>query len=245
MTDAEGRYQLDDVVGDWVAVVVRSLGYGATTVWVDLRASTAGATVVAETIVLRRGASVDGRIESVDGEAVEGVGVYLAPAEPEEETAVDAPRSPLKDGYGARVETDARGQFRFRELGPGTWVARLVTPNRAVLHESIELEVGEHAKDVVWVLPCGGTLSGRVSGADGTPLEGAHVSLSSMPGQDIGAPFTATDGLGQFRFEGAVEGSYQLRVSMPGGGDASYVTFVQEHVVPDGRFIDVKLKRKE
>ncbi|MDI3284916.1 carboxypeptidase regulatory-like domain-containing protein [Polyangium sp. 15x6] len=115
---------------------------------------------------------------------------------------------------------DPAGAFRLEKLPPGKYVlgasAEGHPPGKS---ETVEVEVGQTARNVRIALPRAATLSGTVRDEETRkPIAGATLRLDGMAGGggfDIAAPVT-TDAEGAFSLVGVPPGPFSVRVERDG-----------------------------
>ncbi len=117
--------------------------------------------------------------------------------------------------YGAL--TDAQGRFSIKGLPPGQyWMTAErvgfvpLQPDGRVEHQVV-LRPGQHKDDVSVKLVPTGAISGRVTGANGEPVEGIDVATVAS-GAGAG-PSRRTDENGRFRIGGLHPGQYRVKAS--------------------------------
>src|SRR5215469_6320804 len=115
--------------------------------------------------------------------------------------------------YGA--STNADGKFSIANIPKGTYT---VTAKRAgyVMPAGrdgrrafdIVLQPGDRKNDLAVKLTPTGSISGRVTGVDGVPMEGSSVMADDGAGE---GPQSTTDANGNFRIGGLPPGKYRVR----------------------------------
>lgn len=110
--------------------------------------------------------------------------------------------------YGALTTED--GKFSIQSIKPGIWLvtaARVgfVTPRGPRLR--LNLKADEKNSDLRVPLTPVGAISGRVTDAEGRPLEGAAITVESSPARTE----FRTDETGYFRISGLAPGKYRVR----------------------------------
>ena len=115
--------------------------------------------------------------------------------------------------YGAMSGPD--GKFSVTSVIPGSYTvagehAGFVMPSVASARIQVQLRPDEKKSDVSLKMTPTGQITGRVTDADGAPLEGASVMVE---GQGFGS--SATDEKGQFRIGGLAPGKYRVQASGP------------------------------
>jgi protocatechuate 3,4-dioxygenase beta subunit len=76
--------------------------------------------------------------------------------------------------------------------------------------EPIRLKEGEHKTGIEIALIPTGAISGRVTDADGEPVQGVYINAQSNVGAEAGPP---TDESGEFRVGGLAPGKYRLKAT--------------------------------
>lgn len=188
-SDSMGLFAVKDLErGRRFHVFLRAEGY----LPAALEAVAAGSQPLA--VTLEPGASVFGRVEDEDGAPVEEAELRLRPASP-------AGLLELPPGLENRRETvsAADGTFRFDTVAAGRF--ELAASAEGYLSPE-PLGLRAPARDVVFVLARGATVSGRAKTADGDPLAGVFVSAG-----DAGAR-TGDDG--SYRLSGVPFGRQRL-----------------------------------
>jgi len=137
---------------------------------------------ISNSIVLEKAASVSGRVQDQDGNAVGGAVVLLAPLG--------------SDTLGAETRTDETGAFLLEPLHQGQ--RRLEVQSAFYLPFEQWLEIPpEGIRELEVKVDSGFSLKGRVLGPQGQPLAGAYVSWASAADHP-GAPNASTDRSGNF-----------------------------------------------
>ena len=173
--------------------------------------------VRAPDLVLSPEVAVEGRVVDAQGHPLQGVTVFRPP------------------GERSRAMTDDDGRFRLGRLGPDR-TALLCTRFEGYAPAWIPWRARDANGPLEIVLERGGTLEGRVTEWNGTPVRGADVSSGAGP-LAWGQPRTRTDAQGRFRLEGVPPGSPRIWASRPGYAAAD----VSVRLEPGGRLADVDL----
>lgn len=136
------------------------------------------------------------------------------------------------DGDAAAPRSGADGSFRIGQLGEGEWLLQVAVEGRPALPPTnVTLQSGEARADVVFDVPVGARVAGKLVGAPLSP--GMRVSLMPVPtgqaqpfghfvvtGGDFGAS-PAPEGAkalgadGSFAFDGVALGHYTLLLHLP------------------------------
>lgn len=152
--------------------------------------------------VMERGTAVKGVVRDSEGRPAGDVIVKLLPNE--------------------NVRTDADGRFTTPSLPAGQWPITLLHPQYAATAAVIDVPSNDPV--IALVLDRGGSLQGRVAGADGKPIAGARVRANELysewaipVGVGIGA---ITNALGEFHME-RIPVAGQVRVTVEVEADAT------------------------
>lgn len=109
---------------------------------------------------------------------------------------------------------DPEGRFRLENLQRGECLLRVVSESGAVAQRCIELQEGEHVRDVVLALHEPWRVSGRVvRESDGKAVAGAIVKAFSLERKDPSG--VKTDADGRFSIEGVYPGMETLKIEHP------------------------------
>jgi hypothetical protein len=199
-TDDEGGFSFDGVSPGAFRLSARAPRYQeAELTNLELKA---GQDLTRLEIVLRAGATVEGRVLSPDG-----------PAPDAEVTVVQSSTGDFGPYSSLRATTDGDGQYRIDGIPPGkhTLEARAEGYRRAVR----DVDVAPRTPAVDFDLERGLEASGRAVDDGGAPVPGAQVTL--VAGREfMNAQRTLTEADGGFRITGLQEGSYTLRASKDG-----------------------------
>jgi len=151
------------------------------------------------------------------------VGLVLRDGRPATEFSVAAsPLEPGSSGATVRSFVSADGRFRL-PLPPGGWEVRASAPSATEAIARAEVPERGPSAEVVLELDAGGVIEGRVISADGSPIEGARVSVDRgaifafASSQDApGAPQALTGADGTFRLTGVKPGRVPVFAFRPG-----------------------------
>ena len=170
---------------------------------------------------LHRGSAIEGRVTSeATGEPLESVRVRVYDD---------------SGAYQSSDDTDDNGDYEVYGLSPGTYFARaesdaghlgelwddIPCPVDCTLTLGTPIVLGvDHTAQADFVLPLGGSISGRVTGAiTARPLE-SYVTLRDEQGGWVGSRYS--DSSGVFTFAGLAGGSYRAVASANGYLDQLY-----------------------
>lgn len=158
--------------------------------------------------------TIAGRVLTESGEAVEGAQVlaFLFTGQPQS-TARYATTTGSDGSYV--LEGLPAGQFRVTAEKAG-YSNLLVQPGRIEGGTMVELAVSSAAVGIDLVLRRTGSLDGRVTRPDGTPVQNARVVAEVRLGNDrmVGTGRgVVTDSLGRYRLEGVPPGTYVITAS--------------------------------
>jgi protocatechuate 3,4-dioxygenase beta subunit len=208
----DGRFRLDDLQpGKPVALAVSKEGYqGATVGRIEVPQDQPVKVVLEPTF------RIAGTVRDEAGEPVAGAGVGLA---------VNRPAWPaMRRMRGRNVEgwatTDDQGRFELHTLETGR--LRLDVTAKGLVAGGTDLEVREphDVEGVEIVLKRGATLVGKVTGADGAPLEEVSIQSEDKDRGMLafngawGSEMTGADGT--YRLTGLKEGKQRLTASRNG-----------------------------
>ncbi|MDX1502481.1 MAG: carboxypeptidase regulatory-like domain-containing protein, partial [Thermoanaerobaculia bacterium] len=192
-TDADGRFELEVDPGR-LAVTVNANGWqGAQLSEID---APPGGSVTGLEIVLRRGASIVGRIVGGDGRPVSGAQVMTGSG----------------GGMSSSGTTDGDGRYRLEGVETGWQTLRVWHDRLPRITRQVEVEAGENVVDIS--LEEGFEISGRVVDETGAAVDEATVLLSEESGFDHRHMVTGPDG--SFRFDQMLPGTYDVSVQARG-----------------------------
>lgn len=195
-TDADGRFELDELPSGRLRVVVRADGF-LPEERAGLEAGAAG-TEETLTIRLRRGAVVEGRVLAADGSPVAGA-------------AVGIDSEGLERWRPAR--TDGDGRYRLEGVEPGHRILGATADDGRSTRRELEVVEGTNALDLVF--EPGWPVAGVVVDEAGAPVGDALLTLAAESTAWGGLEARADD-RGAFRFDDVPEGTYWLRGRHPG-----------------------------
>lgn len=194
-TDSEGKFKIDQAPQGEVGLDVSARGFVAQE---DLRFQLPRPVAQGELVlVLKRGASIDGRVVTSAGAPVAAARVSVG---------------------AASATTDAEGSFRIEGAQPGEQVVEVFHPSYRRLHHPLVLDPG--ANSLTLELDAGTRVSGQVVDEQGTP-HAASLSLRSLDRTDYREIRGAANEEGQFTLQPVVSGRYLLEASLPGGDHGS------------------------
>lgn len=168
--------------------------------------------------VLERGAVIEGRVVTADGEPV--VEAFIQASEQSDS---------LYGGHSisAHARTDAEGRYRITGAPIGLATIVVHHGDTPRLRKSLEVKPGSNTVDLV--LERGFEISGQVVGPDGTPIRGAAVSIQSAATGPIQTFFgtsqaVSADG-GAFALSDVEPGKYVISASLEGYAPGRSETF--------------------
>lgn len=189
-TDADGRFELEELPSGRLRLLVRADG------WMPEERTgieVGTATVESLTIRLQRGAAIEGRVVAADGSPVS-------------DAAVDVVES---SGRGFRgVRSDGDGRYRLEGVEPGQRVVGASAEDGRSTTRELEVIEGTNTLDLVF--EPGWPVAGVVVDAAGAPVADALLSLAT-DSTAWGGLDARSDDRGAFRFEEVREGTYWLR----------------------------------
>jgi carboxypeptidase family protein len=146
--------------------------------------------------------------------------VVTADGQPASEAMVMAYAIGSSEAESQRVECDEQGNFKLTGLRPGSYIVSAYMLGYVSLSDASGSELHRIGENVTLTLVKGGVITGRVTGADGEPMEGASVDLrmareldgriSAIPNYSDG--LDTTDDRGIYRIYGLPPGRYLVRV---------------------------------
>ncbi|MCP4662086.1 MAG: carboxypeptidase regulatory-like domain-containing protein, partial [bacterium] len=145
--------------------------------------------------VLERGAVVEGRVSTAEGEPVAGARIRMA---------------------HARAASDADGIYRLEGIPLGKQFLTVGHLEFKRTARRLDVEPGVNLADVV--LEGGWRVAGRVVDDDGTALEGARVELRLERMREMRQYEATSEADGQFSFPRVVDGSYDVAAEKSGYG---------------------------
>ncbi len=191
---ADGVARLRGLGGGWVQVKVAASGYAPS--FEVFQLSRQPGAVVQQTVLLRRGVAVAGRVVDDAGKPI--VGARVLPVS----------SSSLWGGASERldaVESDGQGKWKMASVAPGSWRFEATHEQHAPGQSaSVILEAGKPAPEVVITMAPAGSIAGEVHSASGQPVPFATVRVSAASaGFDFGETRQAScDDSGHFTVNG-------------------------------------------
>lgn len=222
VTDAEGRFRVDELPGRELDLEARKKGFSPRVVRrLEVPRGT-GREGVADlgTLVLRPGAAVRGRVIDAAGRAVAGAAIWVAP----EEGGPPPPAFQISRGKPV-TGTDLSGRFEVADLETGRRIhlAAGLTGYVTAAMRGIEVPARE---PVTLILEPAARVAGEVATERGEPVSGATVTLGgrSLPAGTAGIPFrpaehsrrAVTDAAGRFLLEDVASGEAELQATADG-----------------------------
>ncbi|MCA8969390.1 MAG: carboxypeptidase regulatory-like domain-containing protein [Planctomycetes bacterium] len=163
-------------------------------------------------VQLRRGVTLQGRVEDIEGLPVQGASVTTF----------------FTSYYGA-VTTDARGRFRLASLSPSRESHIVFAKKRGYVESRLDVREKDAREGLVLVMRRGIPVRGRVVGPDGEPLRGAELYIGRSKSDYNKLDAIARDD-GDFEFEAVAPGMQRLACEM--SGYAPFVTSVHVGETP-------------
>lgn len=202
-TDARGRFELPDASRELaLTLLARNEGSGALVR--PCPAVGPGANVLELSDVFLPPASiVRGTVVGEDGSPVPNLPVVLQ--------AQGGP-SLMRQITQRWARTDDQGRFAIADLAGGEFRIEVRPPDaHSPVGSDVSVPAGSCVDDLRLVLPRLGSIAGRVTDADGEPLQGVRVVPIRGDGDhtELGA---LTDATGSFRIHRLVQGSHRLRI---------------------------------
>jgi protocatechuate 3,4-dioxygenase beta subunit len=192
---ADGVAHLRGLRGGWVSLKVQASGYAPA--FSTLQLPVAPGASDHQTVLLRRGVAVAGRVVDEAGKPVAGARVLPASS------------ASFFGGADERLDaatSDAAGRWKIAAVAPGSWRFEATSPSHAPGQSApVILSAGGAAPaEIVITLPAAGSLDGEVHSASGQPVPFATVRVSS-PTESLGsggARQASCDDAGRFHMDG-------------------------------------------
>lgn len=201
-TDADGRFQIEDLAPGKQTINVKHPDYSDLSETVDVKDNTG-------TVELHvtAGGAVGGVVVSESHQPLSGVDVSLA-------AAGDAGFSRMMGlGGGQATVTDSAGHFRFDHLTAGRYSVTASVRNKASTPQDVVLQAGESKDNLALSVSAGSTVQGTVTGVPDAWKNGMTVTASG-PEAYFASMRTGADA--RFQFTGVPAGTINLRAT---GGD--------------------------
>jgi len=204
-TDAEGRFQIDDVRPGKLVLGVKHRHLEPQ--WVN------GIIIPSEgdpppfRIELAQGAILEGYVLDSHGNPVPGASVY----------ARLETQDPLWFPNGSSMDADVSGFYRILGLPAGPHRVIAISHELKLKSEETSLSVKDARHRLDFALPETVRVSGRAVGKFGEPLADVRVSLAPELGGYVFNVRTAADG--SFEIDGVPAGEFRLRGQAPGLGE--------------------------
>jgi carboxypeptidase family protein len=155
----------------------------------------------------KRKGVITGRVVTVDGQ-------------PASEATVVAYAIGSSESESQSVECDDEGNFKLTGLNPRSYIISASAPGYVNLNYTSGSETHRIGENVTLTLVKGGVITGRVTDADGEPMEGARVDLRMARDADgrisgildYSEDLCSTDDRGVYRIYGLPPGKYLVRV---------------------------------
>jgi hypothetical protein len=129
--------------------------------------------------------------------------------------------------------TDAFGQFRIEGILPGEYSVIIthlgfVLANSAAEPQSITVALGQNTTGLLYKMQATGVITGKITEADGDPLQGVSVSATAVGQNDNavpnapaaegegGSPTDTTNDLGEYRIANLRAGQYTVQAQLHG-----------------------------
>ena len=194
-SDGDGRFAVPGLRAGVVVLAVDARGF------VALRDVTAAVPLPPGeevTVRLERGATLEGRVVTTEGEPVPETRVLAGPA--------------------AGV-ADAEGRFRVEGVAPGPQLVEARHPHYGRRERQVSVEPGTNP--VEFVFEAGQEVSGRVVDRAGMPVAGAAVRLASTTARDLRRFAARADAGGAFLLSPVGRGAYRLQATADGYADSA------------------------
>lgn len=152
---------------------------------------------------------------SANAGALSGAVVEAKSQEPVRKALVTM-RGDQNSAIGTR--TDAAGKFEFHDLKPGSWTITVerddYVAGKDSQHRIVSVRAGETTRDVNLQMVHTGSISGRLTDADGDPLSGVTIAVTAVkPGRTPGTQqdgWAITDDRGEYRAWNIAPGEYRI-----------------------------------
>jgi hypothetical protein len=171
------------------------------------------------------------RLESAPSGAIGGYAVDGFGEPAKALIMLDRIDAPHRGSSGGQCEVD--GFFLESNLESGSYGLRVVPSDD--YERIIELAEGQRITDLRVVVSGVLKITGRVTDAEGRPVDGADVS-AMVPGAELDSGSTFTDGDGRFVLEVLEEGKYSILVYVRGLDGASW-----QGTATTGDYIEIEM----
>ncbi len=228
ITDEQGKARVTGVDAGWSMVVAEAQGYaeGNSPVMLNQLGFNSSEVARAVTITLTRGFAVTGKVVDDKGAPVAGASVVCR-----------------TDRWQDRTSSDARGEFRFKAVAPGSY-SFAANDGEHARGETASVLVGEGALGgVVITMAAGGSVRGTVVTRDGAEVPYAEVRLV-LANEGIYAQKVidsirrvVSDARGHFELRGLPRERLQLSAE----GEVATSPIVETSLVEVARRDDVRL----
>ncbi|MEM1202795.1 MAG: carboxypeptidase-like regulatory domain-containing protein [Acidobacteriota bacterium] len=152
-------------------------------------------------VVLKRGATVSGRVTAKGGDPVPEAMIRVASA---------GGRSMGRAGFLNSARTDADGRYQLGGVEPGRRTLEVYHSEFGRAAETLEVRADAGNRQDFTLGAQGTTVSGVVIDPDGSPLPGANLSLVPSAAARASGVAGLSDAEGRFEIEGVRDGQYRL-----------------------------------
>ena len=191
LSNAEGRFEIADAPKGEVRLDVKAQGFIPAE---ELKLTLPQPDPSPElTLVLRRGARIEGRVMTTEGKPVAAVRIAVDP--------------------GSAV-SDAEGVYSIDGVAPGRREMHVLHPHYRRVVRSVSIEEGTNRLDVE--LEAGVEVTGRVIDGEGKPVVAAEVELTTQDRSELRQHRVRTGEDGGFILQPVAPGSYRLQAAASG-----------------------------
>ncbi|MFQ5808866.1 MAG: carboxypeptidase regulatory-like domain-containing protein, partial [Armatimonadota bacterium] len=229
----DGQFLLPDVADGTYRVYAQAMGYAASAAEPDTAVGRSQK-VTGVRVVLRAAAWLSGVVIGTDGRPLANTSLRVDLSHSRDEG--------FSGSAGFGLTTDEQGRYSIGPLEPGSYELHLSAKGLGAAVGRARIAGAEQLADCDLRLGTGATLTVRVIGPDGEPASGAEAMLWRKVGTSRhGGPTLTVDERGDVRFEGLLDGTYEVTVKSATAAPGS----TDDIAIRDGTAPDVFIQLRE